>query len=86
MPFNRRTPDSRTLRLHWRKITGVWYLEWRASDPQHSRVVSRRKAHDTEVVLLERIRELEAGTDDKSRIRSVREFALQRGLASKKEE
>ena len=56
--FNGRV-DSSGLDLRHRRINGVWYLEWRPRGQLGGTPVSRRKAHDTEVALIEKIVALE---------------------------
>lgn len=52
--------DPTALELRYRKIGGVWYLAWYPHGQMGSgRPVSRRKAHDTEVTLIEKIVALE---------------------------
>lgn len=54
-----RKPDPVELTLSYRKYGGEWYLEWR-NKLRNSAPIARRKAHDTEVALIERILHLEA--------------------------
>ena len=70
--FNRGARDP-ALRLTYRQLGSVWYLEWRAAS---SAVVTRRKAHDTEATLIQRIRELEAQLAVPSPYRSVADLKL----------
>lgn len=54
-----RKPDPTELTLSFRQYGGEWYLEWR-NKLRNSAPIMRRKAHDTEVQLINRIQHLEA--------------------------
>jgi hypothetical protein len=55
MSYMRKDPK---LRVAFRRYNGTWFLEWFITDKNRAPVM-RRKAHDTEIQLIERIRELE---------------------------
>ena len=77
MPPLRDPPSSGRggLRLYYRKTSdGTWYLEWR--DGPFGALAARRKARDTEIELIERIRALEVRVANPSAPRPVADLKL----------
>jgi hypothetical protein len=57
MAINDKYKDPK-LRLTFTRYNKTWYIEWHVTESNRA-PVARRKAHDTEVQLIERVRELE---------------------------
>lgn len=72
--FNsRRDRTGAGMRLTFRKLNGIWFLEWHpASTKTNGAPIQRRKAHDTEVELIRHIRDLETQLSGARRVADLK--------------